>query len=170
MLVVFPEPLAHSQNVTHLSLFNRCYFHRFSLKVAELVPLPSFYEWSTWSIRLVVHSVNKIRVFFDFKYRLTWVVSTLDFVGIDKHQWKEQVEPVNLEWTCPQCFFSHSDLSILYHSVSLNCIDISEFNFRDPDWHVKKRKCKFLIIFVLQAGTCSSCPCFCLYWWYYFLL
>ena len=60
------EPLAHRQNAASLSLFNRYYFGRCSLKTAQLVPLPFSWERSTrYSDRLHDFSVTISRYYKD---------------------------------------------------------------------------------------------------------
>ena len=45
-LAVSLEPFVHRQNLARLSLFYKCYFGRCSSELAELVPLPYYWERS----------------------------------------------------------------------------------------------------------------------------
>ena len=65
-VAAFLEPLAHHRNVASLSLFYRYYFGRCSSELAELIPLPYSWGWSTcYSDRLYDFSVSIPRCYMD---------------------------------------------------------------------------------------------------------
>lgn len=73
--------------------------------------------WSRLALVLLeMLLANQICVFFNHQYLLNGLKHDFDFMHVDKHEWKEQKEPINFGKTCfamAENAFGQSDLRIL---------------------------------------------------------